>query len=44
MARAMVRLALLTLVLAALAACGGGGGGGNAGVWDDSRWDQANWQ
>ena len=27
-----------------LAACGGGGGGGNAGVWDNSNWDQANWQ
>ncbi len=43
MKQTLGRLALLLLVLATLAACGGGGGG-NAGIWDNSRWDQANWQ
>lgn len=43
MKQTLGRLALLLLVLATLAACGGGGGG-SAGIWDNSRWDQANWQ
>lgn len=43
MKQTLGRLALLALMLAALVACGGGGGG-NAGIWDNSRWDQANWQ
>ncbi|GIW23828.1 hypothetical protein [Meiothermus sp.] len=43
MKQTLGRLALLALMLATLVACGGGGGG-NAGIWDNSRWDQANWQ
>ncbi|MCX7784283.1 MAG: hypothetical protein N2318_11660 [Meiothermus sp.] len=43
MKQTLGRLALLALMLATLVACGGGGGS-NAGIWDNSQWDQANWQ